>query len=121
LPPAKNALVVDDNTLSGSMLAHLLMQRGYGVTEVSNATTALEHLKSTRFDVALLDIHMPKMSGNELCQIIRNELNLHALPVIAHTEDTNAKNINLMERAGFDHFMFKPIDGLSLDKILAKL
>lgn len=117
----KNALVVDDNMLMGSLLAHLLMQRGYEVVEVASADAALALLQSRSFGSVWLDIRMQGMSGTELCQHIRSELKLVDLPVVAYTADRAELSVAVMESVGFSDYLFKPVQAATLDAVLARL
>lgn len=115
------ALVVDDNSLMRIVLSSLLIHRGYRVVEESSSEMALARLREDRFDLVVLDIMMFKMSGIELCRIIREELALVDLPVVAYTAHGDIFNVAHMRLAGFNDFLFKPVDGRALDAVLQEL
>lgn len=116
--PRQRALVVDDNPLMRVVLSSMLIQRGYEVIEETCSETALQRLKEESFDMVMLDIMMFKISGIELCQIIREELDLVDLPVVAYTAHNDVFNVAHMRMAGFSDFLFKPVDGKALDAVL---
>lgn len=114
-------LVVDDNSLMRIVLSSLLIHRGYQVVEESSSETALVRLKDEDFDLVILDIMMFKISGIDLCQIIREDLGLVDLPVVAYTANADIANVAHMRMAGFTDFLFKPVDGKALDTVLQEL
>ena len=63
-----NILVADDDQLVRQSTARHLRAQGFQVTSVSNGADALIHLNSGRFDLALLDLAMPKLSGREVVE-----------------------------------------------------
>ncbi|MBS5522787.1 MAG: response regulator transcription factor [Clostridiales bacterium] len=64
-------LIVEDDTLLNKMLTYNLNAEGYAVVCAPNYKAAVEKLKETEFDVALLDINLPDGSGLALCDEIR--------------------------------------------------
>jgi sigma-B regulation protein RsbU (phosphoserine phosphatase) len=76
-------LVVDDSRLMRLALIRSLRELGVeSVAEAGNGQEALERIRSESFDVMLLDIEMPVLSGTELLQIMKQEPTLQRLPVI---------------------------------------
>lgn len=120
-PARQRALVVDDNPLLRLVLSSMLMQRGYEVTEESSSETALTRLKNDAFGLVMLDSVMFGMSGIELCHIIREDLGLVDLPVVAYTARTDIFNLAHMRMAGFTDFLFKPVDEKALDGVLREI
>jgi len=64
-------LVVEENQDLCEVLCELLVQRGLDVVGVSNGVEAIQQLKSSRFDIVLSDISMPRLNGIELLKIIK--------------------------------------------------
>lgn len=64
-PPASRILVVDDDPEVRRALSRLLIRAGYFIRESSSAEEADRWLGSERFDVCLLDVELPRMSGVE--------------------------------------------------------
>ncbi len=71
----KRILIVEDETSIREMLALNLSVTGYEVVEAVSAEQALEHIDEAKqpFDVAILDVMLPKMNGFSLCEIIRKD------------------------------------------------
>lgn len=118
---AHQALVVDDNPLMRVLLSTMLVHRGFAVTEDSSAESALGRLLDRPFDLVVLDIMLSTMSGIDLCHIIREELGLVDLPVVAYTALDDLNSIAHMRMAGFNDILFKPLDGRALDGVLEEV
>lgn len=112
------ALVVDDNFAYRTLARAYLERRGFGVREAVDAAQALQWLRCESFDMVLLDIHLPGMQGDELCGLIRSELGLHNLPVIAYTADGLGTSLEIVREAGFDDLLMKPVKPARLEQIL---
>ncbi len=64
-------LLVDDDPINRLAVGSLLRQQGHSVVEAQNGLIALEHMAEQRFDVVLMDVHMPEMDGVEATRAIR--------------------------------------------------
>jgi response regulator NasT len=67
-PKPRHILLVDDDTLASALIAEELATAGYMVTCAESGEDALECAKGSQFDLAILDMHMPLMSGAELAK-----------------------------------------------------
>ncbi len=106
----KTFLVVEDNPINQTVMRDLLMLHGAQVFSAHSGKEALFVLKNKLPDVILMDLNMPEMSGYECTQIIRNELHLHSIPIIAITANTHIYDKEVTLSAGFDAFIPKPLD-----------
>ena len=79
----KHILVVDDDTRLRSLLQRYLREQGFLVTAAKDADEAKAFLGVYIFDLLIVDIMMPRVTGTELLQSIRNEGN--NIPVILLT------------------------------------
>jgi len=103
-------LVVDDTPQNVLLLADLLTSKGYAVTTAASGAEALELIAQQPFDLVLLDVVMPAMSGYEVCQRIRANPATAILPVIMVTAlDPGQERVKGLE-AGADDFLTKPIN-----------
>jgi DNA-binding NtrC family response regulator len=111
-----NILIVDDDQAMCEMLEFDLKRRDFQVTWHTMAETAFANLKEADFDVVLADIHLPGMTGIELCE--RISANRPDIPVIATTGFGNLETAIASIRAGAYDFVTKPIDTDILEVVL---
>lgn len=105
----KQALVVDDNQLNSRLVATFLKRLGWQSRSVDSGDAALAVLASERFDMVLLDLRMPNLSGEQVCRRIREQLGLDRLPVIAYTAHSMPEEKQRMLASGFSGLLIKPI------------
>jgi signal transduction histidine kinase/DNA-binding response OmpR family regulator len=102
-------LLVDDDPLVGKTLVDLLSLHGYAASRAESAEQGLEALAGGAFDLVLLDVRLPGMSGFEACARIR-EVHGPYLPVIMMTAFGDPVAVRRGYEAGADDFLHKPID-----------
>ncbi len=78
----KHILVVDDEQDVRNFLFDLLTDNGYSVRQASDGMEAMEELKSSKPDLILLDLQMPKETGTDLYRKIHRKKEFEAVPVI---------------------------------------
>lgn len=104
----KNLAIIDDDTDS-NLLLQLMLKGHYLVRVYEDPEIALDAIKKDPPDVILLDIEMPKISGEEILKRVRGSNELKAIPVIALTayvlKNSRSHYLNL----GFDEYISKPI------------
>jgi CheY-like chemotaxis protein len=107
-----SVLVAEDDAYSRALVVHLLEGRGHAVTAVEDGASAVATVETTRFDVVLLDIQMPGMSGLDAAAALRalEPRRTPSLPIVALTAHAGADDRARCLRAGFDAFMSKPVD-----------
>ncbi len=102
-------LTVDDELVNQQVLTNQLSLQNFSVTQAYNGYEALEAVEKEEFDLILLDIMMPRMSGYEVCQKIREHYPANELPIIMLT----AKNLVSDLAEGFDSgandYLAKPV------------
>ena len=102
-------LIVDDEQINSQVLANLLSLENYAIHQVSNGIDALEELqKGERFDLILLDIMMPKMSGYEVCRRIREMFPASQLPVVMLTAKNQVSDLVEGFQLGANDYLTKP-------------
>ena len=113
-------LVVDDSPDHRDLMHQALEQEGAQVTEASDGAQALASLRAhpTDCDLVLMDLQMPVMDGFTATRLIRRELGLSALPIIALTAGVLPEQRQAAFTAGVDAILTKPID---LDEIGTRL
>jgi len=114
-----HVLIVDDELVNLQVLTNFLQMAHYRVTTAENGPQALEILESQRrFDLVILDIMMPKMSGYEVCQKIRKTYPASALPVILLTAKDQVADLLSGFDAGANDYLTKPF---SKDELLKRI
>ena len=117
IAPDADVLVVDDNPMNLNVIRGLLKGTKVFVSTAESGEECLEKIKDTRFDIVLLDHMMPGMDGVETVAEIRKD---HPdLPVYALTANT-AVDEAFYKSKGFDGYLSKPIDSLTLEKTIMK-
>jgi len=116
------ALAVDDDMINLKLMKSMLMKSGHvgEVVEAKNGADAINELKmSNDFDIVLLDIIMPVMSGIEMLKVLRADENLNQPPVIVLTTDETKKAEAL--EAGANGFLMKPVREKDLSAKISQL
>ena len=113
-------LVVDDDPICRDVASEILRDNGVGVTTVSNGPEALHLLESERFDLVMVDLRMPVMSGTEIARRIRANPHHDRLPIIAMSADSADDDTIPRAHSGIDDHVSKPVDPDAIAAILAK-
>jgi CheY-like chemotaxis protein len=117
----KRALLVEDNPINQRVAMAVLTSVNFAVSVADDGAAALETLKKERFDVVLMDVQMPRMDGYEATRLIRDDLGLKTLPVIAMTAHATKGAMEKCLAAGMDDYLSKPIDRSRLFAILQRV
>jgi two-component system, sensor histidine kinase RpfC len=108
-------LIAEDNSANRKILRRILEMAGHQTAVVNDGEAALAVLDRDRFDLALLDINMPEMSGYEVTKLYRMEhLGESRLPIIALTADATSETERQCREAGMDAVLTKPVDAAQL-------
>ena len=114
-----NILIVDDEPINRRVLENHLTVAGYGVHEVGSGKEALELLdKDYRFDLILLDIMMPNMSGYEVCETIRKRYLTSELPIVLLTAKNRVSDLVAGFNVGANDYLTKPF---SKNELLSRI
>lgn len=105
-------LVVDDNTINRKVISSFLLQDDHIVTTSSSAEDALQKIETQDFDLVLMDIELPGLSGNEATKMLRAnaDVNKAHIPVIALTGNTGKDDMGRYLADGMNDLIPKPID-----------
>jgi len=120
-PPAGlHVLVVEDNLDGRESLRDLLEIWGHRVSLADSGPAGVEMAFSARPDVALIDIGLPGIDGNEVARRIRSILGEEAISLIAMTGYGQPEDRRRALQAGFDFYLIKPVDPGVLSRLLAE-
>lgn len=112
-------LIVDDEPINRRVLENHLTLAGYGVVEVGSGKEALNLVqKGHKFDLILLDIMMPNMSGYEVCESIRKEYLTSELPIILLTAKNRVSDLVAGFNVGANDYLTKPF---SKNELLSRI
>jgi len=107
-------LVVDDNPMNVELVADNLEKEGYAVERAFSGEEALKKIAEAAFDVVLLDVMMPGLSGYEVCERLKRDEKTRLLPVVMLTALDKREDKIRGITAGADDFINKPFDRAEL-------
>jgi len=97
----------DDQEVSQTLVGHL-KEEGYDVATAFDGEKALAEISKKNYDVVILDLKMPKVTGFEILRIIKQKC--PNTKVIILTAYADFKNTEICKRLGADHVLSKPFD-----------
>ncbi len=118
--PGKRILAVDDNPTNRLILTEQLKKWSFEVLAVASGAEALEQLSQSRWDLILLDWHMPEMDGSQLAREVRTKLGAAAPPMIMLSSAGTTPKEELDE-APFAAFLAKPLRRNALHRALGQV
>jgi CheY-like chemotaxis protein len=107
-------LVVDDDTVCNHVNVTSLKRASFDAVGVKDPAAALDLLKTTSFELVVLDINMPGMTGFDVCEQMRRLPNCKKTPVIFVTAFNNFDNRKQSVLSGGNDFVSKPVSPLEL-------
>ncbi|MCP4109065.1 MAG: response regulator [Desulfobacteraceae bacterium] len=112
-------LIADDEPVNLRVLKNYLSLQHYSITQATNGHEALAAIESgNRFNLVLLDIMMPEMSGYEVCRKIRETYSSNELPVIMMTAKNRVSDLVQGFESGANDYIIKPF---SKDELMVRV
>jgi two-component system cell cycle response regulator DivK len=102
-------LIVEDNALNVKLFCDLLAAHDHEAKPVIDSRLALEEARAFSPDLVITDIQLPHVSGLELIQMIREDKELNAVPIMAVTAYAAAADEERIRAAGANAYVSKPI------------
>ncbi|HVK94790.1 MAG TPA: two-component regulator propeller domain-containing protein [Noviherbaspirillum sp.] len=116
-----HVLLAEDNPINQQIAVELMEGAGITVDVADNGRIVIDKLRSgKRYDVVLMDLQMPEMDGYTATAVIRRELRMTALPILAMTAHAMAEERQRCLDAGMNDHIAKPIDPDVLFEALAR-
>jgi len=119
--PSRRVLLVDDDAVSRELAAERLARLGWDVVATASGAEAWARWRAERFDLLLLDVLLPDMSGIDLATHIRTHehvAGLERVPIVALTGRSSAVDQERCTEAGMDGHLAKPLAGEALAAVL---
>lgn len=109
-------LICDDSKTIRILLKSALAELGHtDVTEVGDGKACLDAVRASKFDIVLLDLHMPQMDGLEVMKALRADAATAKLPVVIISSDADMRNVEQARQLGALGYLRKPfrVDGIA--------
>ena len=120
--PVARVLVVEDDTVIGDLMQLALSRSLIDATTVTSGEAAPSRLTTESYDLILVDIALPGISGLELCRQLKADPQLQDIPVIFVSGQHSPKNKQEAERLGAVEFIEKPVALLHfLSRVMGQL
>ncbi|HMA37459.1 MAG TPA: adenylate/guanylate cyclase domain-containing protein [Chloroflexia bacterium] len=114
-PEQTAILVVDDDENNRLLTARRVQRYGHQVSFAANGREALTLMRAQPFDLVLLDIMMPEMSGYEVLEQVKADATLRHLPIIMISALDDLASVVKCIELGAEDYLFKPINSVLLN------
>jgi two-component system cell cycle response regulator DivK len=105
----KKVMIVEDNELNMKLFRDLIEASGYETVRTRNGLEALDLAREHRPDLILMDIQLPEVSGLEVTKWLKQDDDLHKIPVIAVTAFAMKGDEERIRQGGCEAYISKPI------------
>ena len=106
---AKTVMIVEDNELNMKLFRDLIEASGYDTVRTRNGLEALDLARQHRPDLILMDIQLPEVSGLDVTRWLKEDDDLHKIPVIAVTAFAMKGDEERIRQGGCEGYLSKPI------------
>lgn len=117
----KIVLVVDDSETIRQQVAGALERAGFSVIEAADGMAGLERADQNELCMVILDVNMPRLSGLEMLERLRENPKHKTLPVLMLTTEVQQSMIERAKKAGARGWMIKPVKMDQLVSAVTKL
>jgi len=115
----KKILVVEDEPMLATVLKGRLEKEGFEVSQAKDGIEALTDLKQNKYDLVLLDIILPKMSGFEIMESIKSDPNASDIPIVIVSNLGQESDIQKGQMLGAIGYFIKA--QLSIEELVSKI
>lgn len=114
-PPGRpRVLAIDDDPVNLNILSSVLSPSQYDMFTTTSVQEALTQLETNEWDLVIIDVMMPSMSGYELTASIRKRYSLTELPILLLTARSRTEDIESGFLSGANDYVTKPVDAAEL-------
>ena len=118
---SKKILIVEDNPQNMKVELMTLRPHGYTLLQATDGEEALQIAMRDKPDLIIMDIQLPKMSGLEVIERLRQMPDFSRIPIIAVTAYAMKGDKEKVIEAGCDAYLSKPINTRELPKVVAEM
>jgi two-component system chemotaxis response regulator CheY len=121
-PSRRRILVVDDSALVRLYYRDALERAGFEVEQAINGIEAMEKVLAQPFDLAIVDVNMPRMDGFSFLRTLRrNATDVATLPALVITTEAGEQDLDTARAAGANFYLVKPVSQQDLVRHAAAL
>lgn len=113
-------LIAEDNDINRFIIEKMIVDSGARLTFATSGEETVRAVSREEFDIILMDIEMPGMNGYQATEIIRNELKMKTIPIIAMTGHAMAGEKNKCIESGMTDYISKPFQSADLAMLITK-
>src|SRR5450755_4410463 len=107
-------LLIEDDPQAVGILEPILVAKGFSVAVARDGIEGLQKVKDLAPDLLLLDIHMPRLDGIEVCRTLKNDITTRMIPIVMLTGMSDLDSKLAALDAGADDFLNKPYNHIEL-------
>jgi CheY-like chemotaxis protein len=106
----EKVLIIEDNELNRKLITSLLHLKNYQVLEAEDAETGIDMARKYLPDLILMDIQLPGMDGLTATRVLKNDIDLKNIPIVAVTSYAMSGDEDKAMAAGCVGYITKPIE-----------
>jgi len=114
----KKIVLIEDSKELGIALSGVLRLKGHEVILAKDGVAGVEAVRREKPSLVLLDLMLPKLSGYEVCRMLKTDNTTWKIPVVVLSTLSRPEQVDRAKQAGADHFIPKPYD---LDSVLGEI
>jgi two-component system chemotaxis response regulator CheY len=118
---SKKILIVDDSDVARQELNTQIKAAGFITVEAENGRKGFEIAKAGGIALIISDVHMPEMSGIEMCEALFAELGANMPPALIVSTESSPTIKEIGKKCGVKGWVIKPVDTAKLIIVVKKL
>jgi DNA-binding response OmpR family regulator len=117
-PSMSKILIAEDQADLREMIAFTLQLAGHEVISVADGLEAFNQAEEAKPDLIILDLHMPKLTGYQVCERLKARDEFHRTPIVIISAKGNADEVQAGLDAGAEEYIRKPFE---LDHLMQRV